>query len=60
MLTKEQFDIAVVLEKQYPNNMQLGAEFRSRFIDSEIARKFNNDMDLGKVIRTEILEKNSK
>ena len=37
--------------------MDLGKEFRSRFAESDLARRYPNNMDLGAAVRREIFEK---
>jgi hypothetical protein len=57
MLNQEQLEIGTSLQRQYPNNMDLGKEFRSRFAESDLARRYPNNMDLGAAVRREIFEK---
>ena len=60
MITKEQLEIIAGLERQYPNNMDLGAQTRSLYRDNDYVRSIPNDMDLGKELRTIVLKKRSK
>jgi hypothetical protein len=47
----ENIEILTKLEKEFPNNMELGNVIRSKFMDEEFTRKFPNDQDLGKEVR---------
>ncbi len=60
MLTSEQLDKIMDLERKYPNNMDFGKETRSIYRDSEFVRSYPNDMDLGKELRSIVLKKRSK
>ena len=60
MLTTEQVEKISALATKYPNNMDLGKNARSNFIDKDFVRSTPNDMDLGKKLRSIVLEKISK
>ena len=60
MITSEQLDTISVLERKYPNNMDLGKEVRILYRDNDFVRSYPNDMDLGKELRSILLKKRSK
>ena len=57
MLTKEQIEIIAALARQYPNDMDLGKNARSAFMENGFVRSHPNNMDLGKALRKILSEK---
>jgi hypothetical protein len=47
----ENIDILTKLEKEFPNNMELGNNLRRLFRDNEFIISNPNDQDLGKEVR---------
>ena len=52
-MTESETEIVAIIElgKEFPNNQDLGKNFRSLYRDKEIARSFPNDFDLGNELR---------
>ena len=59
MLTKSDIEKAIELGKQFPNNQDLGENFRSLYRMNEFVLAIPNDFDLGNELR-KIIEKKSK
>jgi hypothetical protein len=57
MITKEQIEIIAALARQYPNDMDLGKNARSAFMENGFVRSHPNNMDLGKELRKILSEK---
>lgn len=47
----ENIEILTKLEKEFPNNMELGNNLRKLFRDNEFIISNPNDQDLGKEVR---------
>jgi hypothetical protein len=47
----ENIDTLTKLEKEFPNNMELGNNLRRLFRDNEFIISNTNDQDLGKEVR---------
>jgi hypothetical protein len=57
MLTKSDIEKAVELGKKFPNNQELGKNFRSIYRTNDFVKATPNDFDLGNTLRKIILEK---
>ncbi len=47
----QNIEILTKLEKDFPNNMELGNSIRSKFMNEKFIMEIPNDQDLGKEIR---------
>ena len=47
----ENIEVLSKLEKDFPNNMELGNIIRSKFMDEKFVLNIPNDQDLGKEVR---------
>ena len=48
---KENIEILTKLEKDFPNNMELGGLIRAKFMDERYVIEIPNDQELGKEVR---------
>jgi len=60
MLTKLDIEKAIELGKNFPNNQDLGKNFRSMYRTNEFVLSLPNDFDLGNELRKIILKKSKK
>jgi len=58
MLTKSDIEKAIELGKQFPNNQDLGENFRSIYYNDEFVLSIPNNFDLGNELR-KIISKRS-
>lgn len=47
----ENIEVLIKLEKEFPNNMELGNNIRSKFMSERFVLDIPNDQDLGKEVR---------
>jgi hypothetical protein len=60
MLTKLDIEKAIELGKNFPNNQDLGKNFRSIYRMNDFVLSIPNDFDLGNELRKIILKKTKK
>ena len=57
MLTKSDIEKVIELGNKFPNDQDLGKNFRSSYSMNDFVLSFPNDFDLGKELRKIILKK---
>ena len=57
MLTKSDIEKVIELGKKFPNNQDLGKNFRTIYSMNEFSLEIPNDFDLGNELRKIILKK---
>jgi len=57
MLTKSDIEKVIELGKKFPNNQDLGKNFRTIYSMNEFSLEIPNDFDLGSELRKIILKK---
>ncbi len=57
IFSEENLPVLQALQKNIPNNMELGKQIRKSFRDFTFVMAFPNDLDLGREVRKILLEK---
>ena len=60
MLTKSDIEKVIELGKKFPNNQDLGKNFRTIYSMNEFSLEIPNDFDLGSELRKIILKNQNK